>query len=158
MVYSTAVSSPPIKKTWKPVAAGVLSMILGCQWLLGGLGLLLIGIACQAIGRNIGVSSSSTLTVISAITLPLFIVGALAIRGSIYSLKRKRWGFALAGSIAAFLPICAYLIVLSIALSNADYQTRDSTMLAFHFIEPLLYALLGIAAIVLTAISRNEFE
>ena len=149
---------PQVKKTWKPISAGILDLILGCQWLLGGLGLFFLGIACHSLGIDIGASFSSTLALISAIALPFFIVGALAIRGGIYSLKRKRWAFALAGSIAAFLPICASLIAISIVASKANHQTGGLNILAFHFIEPLLYALLGIAAIVLTALAKNEFE
>ena len=52
------------------------------------------------------------------------IIGILAIVGGIYALRRKIWGLALAGSIAAFFPSW----------------------------------ILGLTAIVLTALSKNEFE
>jgi hypothetical protein len=62
--------------------------------------------------------------IFTALALPFAIVGILAIVGGIYALRRKIWGLALAGSIAAFFPSW----------------------------------LLGIAAIVLTALSKKEFE
>jgi hypothetical protein len=62
--------------------------------------------------------------IFAALALPFAIVGILAIVGGIYALRRKIWGLALAGSIAAFFPSW----------------------------------ILGIAAIVFTALSKNEFE
>lgn len=53
------------------------------------------------------------------------VLGVLAVVGGIHALQRKKWGWALTGSIAALLPICV---------------------------------LVGIAAIILTAQSKNEFE
>jgi hypothetical protein len=91
----------------------------------------------------------------SAIALPLFIIGVLAIRGGIYALKRKRWGFALASSIAALLPPCILWIAVIIA------PTVDLTVLVLYMARPLFYLLLlllGIAAIIFTALSKSEFE
>ena len=59
-----------------------------------------------------------------ALAVPLLLVSLLAIIGGIYALQRKKWGLALAGSIAAFFP------------------------------SPPL----GIAAIVFTAISQDDFQ
>jgi ABC-type dipeptide/oligopeptide/nickel transport system permease component len=60
------------------------------------------------------------------ITLAIFslIISILAIIGGIYTLRRKNWGMALAGSIAAFFCSCP----------------------------------LGIAAIILIVLSKNESE
>ena len=58
------------------------------------------------------------------ITIPLAIIGILAVIGGIYSLQRKKFGLAVTGSIAAFLP----------------------------------FSLLGLASIILIALSRDEFE
>ena len=54
----------------------------------------------------------------------MFTAGILAIVGGTYALRRKKWGVALAGSIAAFFG----------------------------------QSPLGVAAIIFTALSKNEFE
>ncbi|MFC2050177.1 hypothetical protein ACFLTN_03250 [Chloroflexota bacterium] len=138
-------------KTWKPTVAGILDIIVGGQYLTAGLGLLLIGIACNFIIRDSGYPIMSA-------TVPLFIVGALAIRGGIYALKRKRWGFALAGAIVALLPLCIPWIPIIIGFT-APPQTWDLKQLPFFHLAQLLFPLLlGIAAIVFTVQSKNEFE
>lgn len=148
---------PQIKKTWKPIAAGILDIIAGGQCLTGGLVLFILGIACSSFARNFGSYSysSSVLAFMSAIALPIFIIGALAIRGGIYALKRKRWGFALASSIAALLPPCILLIAF-IMSPKVDWAVLVSLIAQPRFYLSLL--LLGIAAIVLTALAKNEFE
>ena len=149
--------SQQIKKTWKPIAAGILDIIIGCQCLAGGLGLFIAGIACSSFAREYGAYSysSSALIFMSAIALPLLIVGVLAIRGGIYALKRRRWGFSLAGPIAAILT----LFILWIATITAPML--DFQILVRLVAPPLFYLLLllsGIAAIVFTVLAKKEFE
>ena len=57
----------------------------------------------------------------------LFIAGVLAIVGGIYALSRKRWGLALAGSIAALFPILLPGIVSIILTvkSKKEFQLRE---------------------------------
>ena len=56
--------------------------------------------------------------------VPVLAILALEIAGGILSLQRKKWGWALAGSIVAILP----------------------------------FSFLGIAATILVALSKNEFD
>ena len=58
------------------------------------------------------------------ILVPLLVVIALELAAGILSLQRRKWGWALAGSIVAILP----------------------------------FSFLGLAATILVALSRNEFE
>ncbi|MCJ7655248.1 MAG: hypothetical protein MUO97_08145 [Dehalococcoidia bacterium] len=144
-----------MQKTWKPKVAGILEIVVGSQCLIAGSGIFLFGIACSLFLGNLGAhsQSSSMLVFMSAIALPLFIVGALAIRGGIYALKRKRWGWgwglALSGSIAAFLSLCILRLAIIIVFT-AHWDSED-----VFFLFGLL---LGIAAIVFTALSKSEFE
>jgi len=138
-----------MEKTWKPKVAGILNIIVGSQCLIAGSGIFLFGIACSSFLRNFG-DSSSVLAFFSAIALPLFIVGTLAVRGGLYALKRKRWGLALAGSIAAFLSLFSLRLAIIIAFVARWWNPED-----VFFLSGLL---LGIAAIVFTALSKNEFE
>jgi len=143
--------SQEIKKTWKPKVAGILDIIVGGQCLIAGSGIFLFGIACSSFIRNFSHSqASSTLVFYSAIALPLFIVGALAIRGGLYALKRKRWGLALAGSIAAFLSLFSLRLAI-IIIFTARWEKPEDIFFLFGL-------LLGIAAIVFTVLSKNEFE
>jgi hypothetical protein len=69
----------------------------------------------------------------------------LAIIGSIYSIRRTKWPLALIGSIAAsaLLPIfILYFVVYEGPLGAVG----------------LIYSLPGIAAIVLTVLSKKEFK
>jgi peptidoglycan/LPS O-acetylase OafA/YrhL len=146
-----------MEKTWMPTVAGILDIIAGGQCLMEGLGLFILGIACSSFVRNFESYSysSSVLAFMSALALPFFIIGALAIRGGIYALKRKRWRFALASSIATLLPPCI-LWIAAIMSPTVDWAILVSLIAQPRFYLPLL--LFGIAAIVLTALSKNEFE
>ena len=110
---------PAAKKTGFSTVAGVLDIIDGSLKLLGGVGLTIV-----IIGIMVGDEEGDALAILLAITIPLAVLGILAIAGGISALQRKSWGLALAGAIAAALP----------------------------------FSLLGIAALILTALSRKEFK
>jgi len=135
-----------MEKTWKPKVAGILDIIAGSQCLIAGSGIFLFGVACSC---GDGYGASQVLVFCSAIALPLFIVGTLAIRGGLYALKRKRWRLALAGSIAAFLPLCILWLAI-IVVFTAHWDSLN----AFF----LFGSLFGIASIVFTVQSKDEFE
>jgi len=119
-----------MQKTWMPTTAGILDIISGSFGALCGAVLLVLGTAggsFLAFYKDVGVpqlAPAAILALFLTLAIPLVIIGILAIVGGIYALRRKNWGLALAGSIAAFFPSW----------------------------------LLGIAAIVLIALSRDEFE
>lgn len=54
----------------------------------------------------------------------LAISGAIAIVGGVYALQRKRWGMALAGSIAAFIPsrIFGIVSIILTVLSKSEFK------------------------------------
>jgi hypothetical protein len=98
-------------KTWKPTAAGILSIISGAF------------MAWYHWGPNTRVE-----------TIPLGIVlGLIAIAGGIFAIRRKVWGLALAGAICAIVP-------------------------PHPWGELIWTPVLGIFAVVLVALSRNEFS
>ena len=121
-----------VKKTWMPTVAGILDIISGVCGLLVTIFLILgISILSGVVGIfGIGIIPSFVAGLLWVITIPLAIVSILALLGGIYALQRRKWGWVLAGSIAAVFA---------------------ST--------PILRALpIGIAAIILAAISKKEFE
>jgi len=122
-----------MKRTWKPTIAGILNIVSGAFFIVGGITVL--GLLGQPIAMSwadyvmysmgLGGTPSTSLvdTTIVALGTVLIIPGVVSIIGGIYSTRRSVWGLALAGSISTFL--CSIF--------------------------------LGIPAIVLTAVSRGEF-
>ncbi|MBN2463117.1 MAG: hypothetical protein JXB43_05900 [Dehalococcoidia bacterium] len=117
------------KETWMATTAGILNIVAGSLRVIVTLLVALFFAALAIFSRGDMTCLEQLPIAITAsvvITLAIFslIVSILAIVGGIYALRRKNWGMALAGAIAAFF--CS--------------------------------APLGIAAIVFTALSKNEFE
>jgi hypothetical protein len=109
------------KKTWMPMTAGILDIVAGGFGLLFALMFILMG----GVMRFAPDVPTLIWPVFTAFAVPFAIVAILAIVGGVYALRRKLWGLALAGAIAAFF-------------------------------TPSW--ILGVAAIVFTALSKNEFE
>ena len=109
-----------VKKTWRPTVAGILNITLG--------GLSLFVLFLFAIGPMIimplNAGTFSLDLSLLLMVIPGLAIEALAIVGGIFAIQRKRWRWALAGSIAAA-------------------------------IMPLP---LGIASIIFTVLSKNEFK
>jgi len=119
-----------MEKTWKPMVAGILSIVAGALsailWFLLILGILMFAISSRASNFDITIDAPGNIVMLLLIlmSVPFLAICILSIVGGIYALKHKIWGLALAGSIAA--------IIISWPL--------------------------GVAATVFTAISKNEFE
>jgi len=123
-----------MSSTWKSTAAGVINVVCGSFLLVSGLALFSLwgtstatsfaGYVMYSMGHSGGPDISYTSTVVTIIAVACIIPGIISILGGIYSIKRRLWGMALAGSISTFV----YLL------------------------------LFGVPAIVLTALSKDEFE
>ena len=113
-------------KTWMPTAAGILDIVAGCWGLILSLMFVSIGAVMRYIPEMYTEPDTSQyiFPIFTAMAVPIAILGILAIVGGIYALRRRIWGLALAGSIAAFFPAW----------------------------------ILGLPAIVFTALSKKEFE
>ena len=110
------------EKTWMPLVAGILIIISAATKLVAAIG---IGIFLSFINVwphfAFGVPESAMLI---SIMVPYLILGIVAITGGIYSLRRKVWGMALAGSIAAFLPssVLGLVAIIFVALSKKEFE------------------------------------
>ena len=123
-----------MSSTWKSTAAGVINVVCGSLLLVSGLALFSLwgtstatsfaGYVMYSMGHSGGPDTSYTSTVVTIIAVACIIPGIISILGGIYSIRRRLWGMALAGSISTFV----YLL------------------------------LFGVPAIVLTALSKDEFE
>ncbi|MFC1913290.1 hypothetical protein ACFLX7_03770 [Chloroflexota bacterium] len=120
-----------MEKTWKPVVAGILSIVAGVLHLICFVGVI---IAIIAIGSGVHlwqyapeifpIAIGWVQTILIIVAVFMAIASILPLIGGVYSVQRKKWGLALAGSIAAIFGT----------------------------------ALLGTLAVIFTAISKDEFE
>ncbi len=116
-----------MEKTWKPTAAGILTIIAGFLGLLIALALAVgLGIAGTLAGLIPGFPGASFLALVA---VPGIILSILAIVGGIYALKRRVWGLALAGAICALLftvPllgwILAILAIIFVSLGKREFS------------------------------------
>jgi len=114
-------------RTWKVTTAGILNIISGAFFLIGGitvLGLLdqptmatpWASYALYSMGLSGTPSASFITTFLVILAAALIVPGVISVVGGVYALKRSLWGLALAGSIATFLS-SMFLGILAIALT-----------------------------------------
>jgi hypothetical protein len=109
----------------------VLDIIAGISGLVGGIPLLVLALVGSGVLGTLPDPEFRPLAVIPlALFLPLailcFLSGALAIIGGIAAFNRRRWGLALAGSIAAvfgFFPVGIAAVVFTI-LAEHEFRTE----------------------------------
>jgi hypothetical protein len=108
------------EKTWMPLVAGILTIVSAAIKLLAALGII-IGLAVMAVKPHFGIPETAILI---GIMVPFLILGVVALIGGICALRRKIWGMALAGSIAAFLPtsILGVLAIIFVAISKNEFK------------------------------------
>jgi len=110
-----------VSKAWKPTVAGLLNVISGIFFVIGGITILSLlsqpraavpwaSYASYSMGLE-GEPSSSFVTIfIITLGTAALILGMVSTLGGICSIKRRLWGIALAGSISTFI----YLLVFGI--------------------------------------------
>lgn len=104
-------------KSWLPTVAGILDIIAGVFALVScmaiSFGSYIVGSAPDASDFPL----PAVVTLLSALSFGFLIIGLLAIIGGTFALRKSRWGWALAGSIAAtlaFPPLGIPAIVLTV--------------------------------------------
>ena len=137
-----------METTWKPTTAGILEMISGVIGI--GVGIVVMGVGRfmgtlggldwsdfmgewgGMWGPGIGGDMPSRLTEILGMSSTIMLVvgiavlafGIIALAGGIYSIKRRKWGLALAGNILT-LPIAGILALLAlifVALGRKEFE------------------------------------
>jgi hypothetical protein len=91
-----------MEKTWKPMVAGILDIVTGAFALLSVIGLVIgiVVIGSDVVGPGV---PDFVITILWILAIPFLIIGVLAIIGGIYSIQRKKWGMALAGTVATIV-------------------------------------------------------
>lgn len=128
-------------KTWRPTAGGILSIVAGVPGVTGGIILALLAAGVASLGAIFpmipGIGNVPLLAGILAgvgiflglIAILPIALGAVAIVGGVYALKRKRWGLALAGSICSVITFSLLGIpaVIFVAIGKEEFEALPAT-------------------------------
>jgi len=111
-----------MEKTNKPTTAGILDIIAGVLGLILAASYFIgFGVVSGALGIPTGYIPGFVPAIVLGMAIPTLIIAILALVGGIYALRRKKWGLALAGSIAAilaFLPLGIPAIIFTAQSKN----------------------------------------
>ncbi len=118
-----------MNNTWKSTTAGVLSIVAGSLTAAGALLLLLFGGVLSGILASCGVPNMLSLIpfpILGGMATPLLILGAMAIVGGSYAIRRRHWPLALAGALCALFPpqvgILGILAVVFVVLGKDEFN------------------------------------
>jgi len=118
-----------VEHTWKPVTAGVLSIVAGVLSLASGLMLIFVGGLVSAALGEVGLPNMLSLIplpLLGGVAAPLFLLGTVAIIGGSYALRRRFWPLALAGAICALFPpqvtILGVLAIVFVVLGKEEFD------------------------------------
>jgi len=114
-------------KTWKPTTAGILNIVTGAFNALGVIGLIIAILVISGgtyIMRLLPPAEAPFLaplinTILALILVITVIQAVLPIIGGIFALQRKKWGWALAGSVTAILGMFPLGVASTILISLA---------------------------------------
>ena len=99
-----------VKRTWMPTTAGILNIITGALSVLTAIGIIIAFFAVSSINimRFLPPSEAPFIapligTVLIVILVLSIIRAVFTIIGGVFALQRRKWGWALAGSIIAII-------------------------------------------------------
>ena len=137
-----------MERTWKPTAAGMLCIIAGIIGVIPGI---------------VAVMADSSIGMLGA---PSIVPGIIAIIGGIYSLKRRGWGLALAGSICALFGPAGFFVIFGLfVVKYADMVPGlqpppiIDTFFSSSYVDfSVGSVILGILAIIFVIMGKREFK
>ncbi len=135
-----------MRRTWRPVAAGVLDLLLGACLLVGfgALGVLL------AIARDPGTSMMALASLFVAL------LGGVTLAGGILAIRRRAWWFTVLGS-AVPLALALLSYALGTVLFPGGHLWSTFAQQPGAVIVYTLEIVLPLMAIALLAVSKREF-
>ena len=123
------------QKTWKPLVAGILDIVAGASRIIGAIVAILVILFFMPIAVTGGPGPVPDMPnwmipgVLSSILIMgvvfIVLIGILSLVGGIYAIQRKKWGLALAGSIAAIFgsSIIGILATIFTAMSKDEFES-----------------------------------
>jgi len=124
----------PVKRTWKPMVAGILNIVGGALRILGSIAVLIGIMFFILVATSVGPGPVPEMdrwlipgvleTILIIAVVFLLIVGIISIIGGIYALQRKKWGLALGGSIVAIFgsSVMGILATIFIAMAKDEFE------------------------------------
>ncbi len=121
-----------MERTWKPTAAGILSIIAGIVGAITGLAVVVIiflaGTSLEFLLKIASEPNQEIPAVVwfeAGILIVILVIAVLAIVGGVYALRRRIWGLALAGSICALVPfvIPGILAIIFVSQSKSEFES-----------------------------------
>ncbi len=117
-----------MEQTWRPTTGGILCIIAGVINILLGLAVavvlagagVLLGMELVALPPEL--AGTSWLGVLG---VPLVVLGIVSIVGGAHALKRRLWGFALAGAICSIMAgnlLYGTLAIIFISVSKSEFN------------------------------------
>ncbi|MBA7670178.1 hypothetical protein ES703_78322 [subsurface metagenome] len=106
-----------MEKTWRGTWAGILTIIGGVVGIVAG---------AIAIGATTLAAAVTGMFGLEAIGGGLLALGIVALIGGIVTLRRRAWGFSLAGAICALFPIVPLGILAIIFVSMGRREFAQS--------------------------------
>jgi len=120
------------RKSWKPVTAGILNMVTGAINAMRVIGLLVVIIAVETWTFLMDMVPARDLPFVvpfvNAVLIILLVLSVIemgfSVTGGVFALQRKKWGWALAGSIIAILGVFPLGVASTIfvALSKDEFE------------------------------------
>ena len=103
-------------RVWKPVAAGILSIIAGIIGIGGGVIVSLMGEFVSESGGIMGFEPYG---------VPTIILGVVAFVGGIFALRRRVWLMAVIGAIFAIpcMPVLGILAIIFIVFTDQEFAS-----------------------------------
>ena len=143
-----------MNKKWMPITAGVLDIISGVLGIGSGIPIGIMMGFVSWVGKVYGQH------IVIGLSL-LIIAGTLAFVGGAFAIRSKRWRLALAGAIAAFiscLPVMWFYCIDGFYVLHSVSTEGPLWWIIIVYLYLILAVILPIAAIVLTVLSRKQFE
>ena len=117
-------------KNWMPVAAGVMEIVAG---VCAGIGAAAVAFSSAVLHHipDIQYEEDVPLELIGALlgglTAILVLFGAAALIGGIFAIRRRGWGWALAGSIAALfvVPPLGVLALILVLVGESEFSGHE---------------------------------
>lgn len=122
-----------MKRTWKPLTAGILNVISGAFFLIAGISVIsLLGTPMStavaryylySVGSNASVTPSVVIPIISIMAAIPIVLGIVSLSGGICAIRKRVWGMALAGSVCTFISLLflGIPVIILTALSKKEF-------------------------------------
>ncbi len=128
--------------------AGVLSLVCGVLGILSMVSLLLVALLVQMIPtdelQTDGAMPQDVFVILAAfygvVGVVVGLIGVLGIVGGVFAMKKKHWGWALAGAIAGtftFYP-CGIAAVVLVSLGKSEFSPNQPVIVSTPQTSPII--------------------